>query len=84
MFKLKIKKLDNPEVRWLFINDGHINIETGIKFVYELADEDMNTVEKKLFIINGDDFDDLGLSSLGIRLEILKYVLQHCNAEVIN
>lgn len=83
MIKFNVKKNDNQSVKWLLINEGHINFDTGIRFIYQLLDENFNCIEKKLFIINGNDFDDLGKEDEGIRISILKLVLESCNSEII-
>lgn len=83
IFKIRVKNELDPNINWLIINDGHINFDNGIRFVYQLTDENFNNIEKKLFVISGDDFDNLGKSEDGIRIEILKHVLQHCESEIV-
>ncbi len=83
MHKFSIFKENNPGVRWMIIEEGNINIETGIRFMYALLDEDGNVLEKKVFIINGDDFSNIGISGKDTRIAIIELLLQTCGAILV-
>lgn len=83
MHKFTIFKENNPNVRWLVIEEGNINIETGIRFLYSLLDDEENVLEKKVFIINGNDFSDIGISGKDTRIAIIELLLQTCGAILV-
>jgi hypothetical protein len=83
MHKFSIFKENNPGVRWMLIEEGNINIETGIRFMYALLDEEENVLERKVFIINGDDFSNIGISGKDTRIAIIELLLQTINAIVV-
>jgi hypothetical protein len=83
MHKFSIFKENNPGVRWILIEEGNINIETGIRFMYALLDEEENVLERKVFIINGDDFSNIGISGKDTRIAIIELLLQTINAIVV-
>jgi hypothetical protein len=83
MHKFSIFKENNPGVRWMIIEEGNINIETGIRFMYALLDEDENVLERKVFIINGDDFSNIGISGKDTRIAIIELLLQTCGAILV-
>jgi hypothetical protein len=43
----------------------------------------MNTLERKIFQINGDDFSNIGLSGKDTRIAILELLLETLNAIVV-
>jgi hypothetical protein len=83
MHKFSIFKENNPGIRWIVIEEGNINIETGIRFIYALLDEEENVLERKVFIINGDDFSNIGISGKDTRIAIIELLLQTINAIVV-
>ena len=83
MHKFSIFKENNPGVRWMIIEEGNINIETGIRFMYALLDEEENVLERKVFIINGDDFSNIGISGKDTRIAIIELLLQTCGAILV-
>lgn len=83
MHKFSIFKENNPGVRCLVIEEGNINIETGIRFIYALLDDEENVLEKKLFIINGTDFSDIGISGKDTRIAIIELLLQTIGAILV-
>ena len=83
MHKFQIFKENNPNVRWLIIEEGNRNIETGIRFMYALLDDEENTLEKKVFIINGNDFSEIGISGKDTRIAIIELLLRTCGAIIV-
>ena len=55
MHKFRILQSTNLQVAWLAVEEGNINIETGIRFMYCLYDYDMQPLERRNYQINGDD-----------------------------
>ena len=83
MHKFSIYKEKNPNLRWLTVEEGNINVETGIRFIYALLDDEENVLEKKVFIINGNDFSDIGLSGKDTRIAIIELLLQTIEAILV-
>lgn len=83
MHKFRVFKQTNLNIAWLIIDEGNINIETGIRFVYTFLDYDLNIVDKNVFIINGEDFASLGMSGKDTRIAILELLLRTTNAILV-
>jgi hypothetical protein len=83
MHKFRIFRKNNPNIAWLVIEEGNINIETGIRFIYNLLDHNDNVYEKKLFVINGDDFDNIGSSGLETRIAIINLLLESIDVVLV-
>jgi hypothetical protein len=81
--KFRILQASNLNVAWLNIDEGNINIESGIRFMYALCDYDMQILERKLFIINGEDFANIGNSNKDTRIAILELLLEFLNAVIV-
>jgi hypothetical protein len=67
----------------LIIEEGNINIETGIRFMYGLYNYEMQCLERKVFIINGEDFANIGTSDKDTRIAILELLLQTLDALIV-
>jgi hypothetical protein len=83
MHKFSIYKEKNPSLRWLVVEEGNINIESGIRFIYALLDDEENVLERKVFIINGSDFSDIGISGKDTRIAIIELLLQTIDAIIV-
>jgi hypothetical protein len=83
MHKFRILQSTNLQVAWLIVEEGNINIETGIRFMYCLYDYDMQPLERRVFIINGDDFANIGTSGKDTRIAILELLLQTLDAIIV-
>lgn len=81
--KFRILQPSNLNVAWLIIEEGNINIETGIRFMYGLYDYDLQCLERRLFLINGNDFANIGNSSKDTRIAILELLLQTLDAVIV-
>ena len=81
--KFRILQPSNLNVAWLIIEEGNINIETGIRFMYGLYNYELQCLERKVFIINGDDFANIGNSSKDTRIAILELLLQTLDAVIV-
>ena len=81
--KFRILQASNLNVAWLDIEEGNINIESGIRFMYTLYDYEMQTLERRLFIINGEDFANIGNSNKDTRIAILELLLVFLDAVIV-
>ena len=81
--KFRILQPSNLNVAWMIIEEGNINIETGIRFMYGLYNYELQCLERKVFIINGDDFANIGNSSKDTRIAILELLLQTLDAIIV-
>lgn len=73
----------NKNAAWLVIEEGNINIESGIRFIYNLLDYNEQTLDRNLFIINGDDFAAIGRSGKDTRIAILELLLDATGAILV-
>ena len=81
--KFRILQPSNLNVAWLIIEEGNINIETGIRFMYGLYDYDLQCLVRRIFIINGEDFANIGTSGKDTRIAILELLLQTLDALIV-
>jgi hypothetical protein len=81
--KFRILQPSNLNVAWLIIEEGNINIETGIRFMYGLYNYELQCLERKVFIINGEDFANIGTSDKDTRIAILELLLQTLDALIV-
>ncbi len=83
MHVFRIFRQKNHNIAWLKIEEGVINIETGIKLVFSFLDYDKNLIEKNLFVIDGDEFSNLGKSGLDIRVAIINKILEYTDSIIV-
>jgi hypothetical protein len=76
MHKFRVFSENNPNIAWIIIEEGNINIESGIRFVYAILNDENITIDRRLFIINGDDFSNIGLSGKDTRIAIIEFLLE--------
>ena len=76
MHKFRVFSHSNPNISWVIIEEGNINIETGIRFMYAILNDEEIVIDRRLFIINGDDFSKIGLSGKDTRISIIELLLQ--------
>jgi len=76
MHKFRVFSDQNPNIAWIIIEEGNINIETGIRFMYAILNDEEIVIDRRLFIINGDDFSKIGLSGKDTRISIIELLLQ--------
>jgi hypothetical protein len=77
MYTFRVYHLDNPRIAYLGVEEGNINIESGIRFVVVFLDIQQEIIDKKLLIIDGNDFSQLGESGKDIRVAIMERVLEY-------
>lgn len=73
----------NKNAAWLVIEEGNINIESGIRFIYNFLDYNEQTLDRNLFIINGNDFANIGMSGKDTRIAILELLLDATGAILV-
>ena len=83
MHKFRIYLSSNKNAAWLVIEEGNINIESGIRFIYSFLDYSEQTLDRNLFIINGDDFAAIGRSGKDTRIAILELLLDATGAILV-
>lgn len=77
MHTFRVYHLENPRIAFLGIEEGNINIESGIRFVVVFLDIHKEIIDKKLLMINGNDFSSLGDSGKDIRIAIVERILEY-------
>jgi len=77
MYTFRVYHLDNPRIAYLGVEEGNINIESGIRFVVAFLDINKEIIDKKLLVIDGNDFSQLGESGKDIRVAIMERVLEY-------
>jgi hypothetical protein len=77
MYTFRVYHLDNPRIAYLGVEEGNINIESGIRFVVVFLDINKEIIDKKLLVIDGNDFSQLGESGKDIRVAIMERVLEY-------
>lgn len=83
MHKFRIYLPTNKNAAWLVIEEGNINIEAGIRFIYSFLDYNEQTLDRNLFIINGDDFAAIGRSGKDTRIAILELLMDTTGAILV-
>ena len=77
MQTFRVYHLENPRIAFLGIEEGNINIESGIRFVVAFLDIHKEIIDKKLLVIDGNDFSSLGESGKDIRVAIIERILEY-------
>ena len=83
MHVFRIFREANPNVAWIQLEEGNINIETGIRMYFVFLDYNKNVIEKNLFVISGDDFASLGKNSSDIRIAIIEKLLEYTESILV-
>ena len=83
MHKFRIYLSTNKNAAWLVVEEGNINIESGIRFIYNFLDYNEQTLDRNLFIINGNDFAAIGRSGKDTRIAILELLLDATGAILV-
>ena len=77
MYIFRVYHLDNPRIAYIGVEEGNINIESGIRFVVVFLDINKEIIDKRLLVINGEDFSQLGESGKDIRIAIIERILEY-------
>ena len=77
MYTFRVYHLDNPRIAYIGVEEGNINIESGIRFVVVFLDINKEIIDKRLLVINGEDFSQLGDSGKDIRVAIMERIQEY-------
>jgi hypothetical protein len=69
--------LHNPYYAYIKIEEGNINIETGIRMVFTFLDIEHRAIVKNTLFIGGEDFVSLGDSGKDLRIAIIEKLLDY-------
>ncbi len=82
MYIFKVKRQINPSVAFVKLETGNIDLNSGISMVIYFLDKNQNTVEKNVFIIQGDEFLNLGKNK-NLKTAIIEKVCQATGCQYI-
>lgn len=83
MHLFRVYKEDNLNVAWISIETGNIDIETGIRMVFSFLNLEQQVMSKNLFVIQGDEYNDLGKSDTELSLAIIAKLLEYTNCIIV-
>ena len=83
MHLFRVYKEDNLNVAWISIETGNIDIETGIRMVFSFLNLEQQVISKNLFLIQGDEYNDLGKSDTELSLAIIAKLLEYTNCIIV-
>lgn len=83
MHTFRVYNLNNPNIAWIKIEEGNINIETGIRMVFYFLNMDREIIDKHLLKIDGNDFANLGKSDKDIRIAIIERILEYTDSIIV-
>ena len=83
MHLFRVYKEDNLNVAWISIETGNIDIETGIRMVFSFLNLEQQIISKNLFVIQGDEYNDLGKSDTELSLAIIAKLLEYTNCIIV-
>ena len=83
MHLFRVYKKDNLNVAWITIETGNIDIETGIRMVFSFLNLEQQVMSKNLFVIQGDEYNDLGKSDTELSLAIITKLLEYTNCIIV-
>ena len=82
MYIFKVKRQINPSVAFVKLETGNINLNSGISMVIYFLDKNQNTVEKNVFIIQGDEFLNLGKNK-NLKVAIIEKICQATGCQFV-
>jgi hypothetical protein len=83
MHLFRVYKKDNLNVAWITIETGNIDIETGIRMIFSFLNLEQQIISKNLFVIQGDEYNDLGKSDTELSLAIIAKLLEYTNCIIV-
>jgi hypothetical protein len=75
--------LHNPYYAYIKIEEGNINIETGIRMVFTFLDIEHRAIVKNTLFIGGEDFVSLGDSGKDLRIAIIEKLLDYTECIIV-
>lgn len=82
MYMFKAKRQINPSVAYIKLETGNIDLNSGISMVIYFLDSNQSTIEKNVFIIQGDEFLNLGKNK-NLKMAIIEKVCQATGCQMI-
>lgn len=82
MYIFEAKRQINPSVAYIKLETGNIDLNSGISMVIYFLDDKQNTLEKNVFIIQGDEFLNLGKNK-NLKAAIIDKVCQATGCQVV-
>ncbi len=83
MHLFRVYKKDNPNVAWISIETGNIDLESGIRMVFSFLNLEQQVISKNLFVIQGDEYNDLGKSNTELSLAIIAKLIEYTNCIIV-
>ncbi len=83
MHLFRVYKEDNLNVAWISIETGNIDLESGIRMVFSFLNLEQQVISKNLFVIQGDEYNDLGKSNTELSLAIIAKLLEYTNCIIV-
>lgn len=83
MHLFRVYKEDNLNVAWISIETGNIDLETGIRMVFSFLNLEQQVISKNLFMVQGDEYNDLGKSDTELSLAIIAKLLEYTNCIIV-
>ena len=83
MHLFRVYKKDNLNVAWITIETGNIDLETGIRMIFSFLNLEQQIISKNLFVIQGDEYNDLGKSDTELSLAIIAKLLEYTNCIIV-
>jgi hypothetical protein len=83
MHLFRVYKEDNLNVAWITIETGNIDLETGIRMIFSFLNLEQQIISKNLFVIQGDEYNDLGKSDTELSLAIIAKLLEYTNCIIV-
>ena len=83
MHTFRIYCLHNTNYAFIKIEEGNINIESGIRMVFSFLDSDRKTIIKNTLSISGDDFANLGNSGKDLNIAIIEKLLDYTECIIV-
>jgi hypothetical protein len=83
MHTFRIYCLHNTNYAFIKIEEGNINIESGIRMVFSFLDSERRTIVKNTLSISGDDFAKLGKSGKDLNIAIIEKLLDYTECIIV-
>jgi hypothetical protein len=79
MHTFRVFNLNNPNIAYIRVEEGNINIETGIRMVFYFLNSSKDIIDKHLLQISAN----LGKSDKDIRIAILERILEYTDSIIV-
>ena len=83
MHIFRIYCLHNQNYAYIKIEEGNINIESGIRMVFSFLDVERRAIVKITLSIGGDDFTNLGNSGKDLNMAIIEKLLEYTECIIV-